>query len=161
MSPISGGPELTYVENPFLDQLASMGWNIVIGSVDHPSVTGRATFRDVLIKPDLAKALARLNLRDGKPWLDDARVAHAIGALERISHPRLLEANEAATKLLLQGVTVEGVVGWDQGRDRVIIFIDWEHPENNTFTAVSQFRVDSPGLAKESVRPDITLFVNG
>lgn len=159
---MSGGPEFAEVENPFLDQLASMGWKLITGSVDHPSVTGRDNFREVLIKDDLAKALTRINLREGEPWLDDARIAQAIGALERISHPRLMEANQEATKLLLEGVTVEGLTDWDQGRDKTVHFIDWEHPERNTFTAVNQFKVDCPGgMSKGSIRPDITLFVNG
>jgi hypothetical protein len=34
---MSGGPELSQVEQPFLDQLASMGWKVVTGSVDFPS----------------------------------------------------------------------------------------------------------------------------
>jgi type I restriction enzyme R subunit len=159
---VSGGPEFTEVEGPFLDQLASMGWKVVTGSVDHPSVTGRDNFREVLIKDDLVKAIRRTNLRDGKPWLDEARISQAIGALERISHPRLMEANQEATTLLLEGVTVEGLPDWDQGRDKTIHLIDWEHPEDNTFTAVSQFKVDCPGgMSKGSIRPDITLFING
>ena len=159
---MSGGPEFDYVENPFLDQLASMGWKVIVGSVDHPSVTGRDNFREVLIKDDLAKALKRINLRDGKDWLDDSRIAQAIGALERISHARLMEANQEGTRLLLDGVTVEGLPDWDQGRDRTIHFIDWEHPERNTFTAINQFKVDCPGgMSKGSIRPDIVLFING
>ncbi|MBL9027441.1 MAG: type I restriction endonuclease subunit R [Myxococcales bacterium] len=159
---MSGGPEFTEVEQPFLDQLVSMGWKLVTGSVDHPSVTGRESFREVLIKDDLAKALRRINLRDGKQWLDETRVSQAIGALERIAHARLMEANQAATKLLLEGVKVEGLPGWDSGRQQSVQFIDWEHPDRNTFTAVSQFKVDCPGgMSKGSIRPDITLFVNG
>ncbi len=159
---MSGGPEFTEVEEPFLEQLASMGWKVITGSVDHPSVTGRDNFREVLIRNDLAKALCHINLREGKPWLDESRIAQAIGAVERVSHPRLMEANQEATKLLLEGVTVEGLPDWDQGRDKTIHFIDWEHPEKNTFTAVSQFKVDCPGgMSKGSVRPDITLFING
>ncbi|MCA9630971.1 MAG: type I restriction endonuclease subunit R [Myxococcales bacterium] len=159
---MSGGPELTDVEQPFLDQLASMGWKVITGSLDHPSVTGRESFREVLIRPDLEAALGRNNLRDGKPWLDDTRVSQAIGALERISHPRLMEANQEATALLLNGIPVEGLPDWDQGRAKTVHFIDWDNPENNTFTAISQFKVDCPGgQAKASIRPDITLFING
>lgn len=37
-----------------------------------------------------------------------------------------------------------------------------DHPQNNTFLAVSQFKVDcAGGMSKGSVRPDITLFING
>ena len=38
---MTGGPEWTDVEEPFIDQLASMGWKLVIGNLDEPSVTGR------------------------------------------------------------------------------------------------------------------------
>jgi len=164
---MSGGPEFTEVELPFLDQLASMGWKIIMGSIDFPSVTGREAFREVLMKEDLRKTIERINLRldkngHGKPWLDAGRISQAVSALERIGHKKLMEANQEATVLLLGGVQVEGLPGWDGGRARTVHYIDWDHPENNTFTAVSQFKVDCPGgQAKGSMRPDITLFVNG
>jgi type I restriction enzyme R subunit len=73
-----------------------------------------------------------------------------------------MEANQAATDLLLKGIAVEGIPDWDLGRSRTLHYIDWEHPERNTFTAINQFRVDCPGrLAKEFIVPDIVLFVNG
>lgn len=159
---MTGGPEWAEVESPFLDQLASMGWKIVMGNLDEPSVTGRESFREVLMKQDLRKAIARINLRDGEPWLDDARLSQAVSALERIGHKKLMEANQEATGLLLQGVPVEGLPAWDGGRARTIHFIDWDHPENNSFIAVSQFKVECPGgQAKGSIRPDITLLING
>lgn len=164
---MSGGPEWEYVEEPFLDQLALMGWKVITGSLDEPSVTGRESFREVLMTSDLRRALLKVNQRtDDKggaiDWLDDTRIAQAVSALERIGHKKLMEANEEATALLLSGVQVDGVNGWDGGRAQTIHFIDWDHPENNTFTAVSQFKVACPGgRAKASIRPDITLFING
>jgi type I restriction enzyme R subunit len=56
---VSGGPEWAEVESPFLDQLASMGWKIVMGNLDEPSVTGRESFREVLLKQDLREAIAK------------------------------------------------------------------------------------------------------
>ena len=159
---MSFGPEYATVEKPFLDQLAGMGWTVVTGSLDLPSMTGRESFREVLLKADLRAALARINRRDGAPWLDDSRISQAVSAIERIGAPRLMEANQAANELLLKGIPVEGLPDWDQGRSRTIHYIDWDRPENNTFKAVNQFRVDCPGgLAKEFIVPDITLFVNG
>ncbi|MEQ8456656.1 MAG: type I restriction endonuclease subunit R [Sandaracinaceae bacterium] len=159
---MNGGPEWAEVEEPFLDQLASMGWKIVTGNVDDPSATGRESFREALMKQDLRKAIARINLRDGEPWLDDARLSQAVSELDRIGHQKLIEANQEATRLLLEGVQVAGLEGWDGGRDRTIHFIDWDRPENNTFIAINQFKVDCPGgQAKGSIRPDITLFING
>ncbi len=159
---MSGGPEWTEVEEPFLDQLASMGWQTVIGSLEDPSVTGRDSFREVLIAGRLRDAAARVNLKDGKPWLDEARISQVISTLDRIRMAKLIEANEAATKVLLEGVDVEGLPSWDGGRAQTARLIDWENPENNTFTAISQFKVDCPGgQSQGSIRPDITLFVNG
>jgi type I restriction enzyme R subunit len=159
---MSRGPEYVEVEKPFLAQLAGMGWETVNGDVDIPSASRRATYREVLLVDDLSAALRRINLRDGAKWLDDDRVSQAISALERIAAPKLMEANKASTELLLDGFTVEGLPDWDQGRSQRVHYIDWDRPENNTFTAVNQFRVDCPGgFAKGYVKPDIALFVNG
>src|SRR5438445_697556 len=103
---MSSGPEFSTVELPFVDQLVRMGWKMVTGSLDHPSVTGRETFREVFITAELRKAIERTNLRDGKSWLDDARISQAVSALERIAAPKLIEANQQATDLLLNGVPV-------------------------------------------------------
>jgi type I restriction enzyme R subunit len=159
---VSGGPEYVEVEQPFLDQLALMGWKVVIGSLDFPSTTGRESFREVLMKEDLRAAMRRINLRDGEPWLDEERVSQAIGELERIGHLKLMEANQQATEVLLKGVAVDGLPDWEGGRGRTVHFIDWDNPENNDFVAVSQFKVQCPGgQVKKSIRPDITLFING
>jgi type I restriction enzyme, R subunit len=160
---MSWNPEAVEVEQRFLAQLTLMApWKLVTGNLDFPSVTGRETFREVFLKDDLRKALKRINLRDGKPWLDDARISQAVSALDRIASRRLMEANQEATNLLLGGLAVEGLWDWDQGRSRTVQYIDWEHPENNTFTSINQFRVDCPGgFSKGFVVPDIVLFVNG
>ncbi len=39
------GPEFTEVEQPFLDQLASLGWKTITGNLDFPSATGRGGSR--------------------------------------------------------------------------------------------------------------------
>jgi len=160
---MSSGPEYTYVEQPFIDQLVSMGWKWTTGNLDFPSVTGRESFREVLLLDDLRKALRRINLDDnGNPWLNDARIATAVSAVERISAPKLMEANQLATEVLLKGVPVEGLEGWDGGRTRTVSFFDWNHPENNTFRAINQFQVEEPGgQTHKHIIPDLVLFVNG
>ena len=159
---MSRGPEYLTVEKPFLDQLGPMKWQVIEGDTEVPSSTKRATFRDVLLVDELRAALRRINLRDDKEWLDDGRLSQAVSAMERIAAPKLIEANQSGTDLLLTGIAVEGLPDWDQGRSRTIQYIDWEHHENNTFTAINQFRVDCPGgFAKGFVAPDIVLFVNG
>ena len=160
---MTSAPEFTQVEQPFIDQLVSMGWVYTPGDVDDPAATGRETFREVFLLDDLRAALRRINLDpEGTPWLDEGRIAQAVNALQRPGAAKLLEVNQAATELLLKGTVVDGVEGWDQGRGRTVHFIDWERPENNTFRVINQFRVDEPGgQAKQFMTPDLVLFVNG
>jgi type I restriction enzyme, R subunit len=160
---MSPGPETLYVEQPFIDQLASMGWKYTTGNLDHPSATGRDSFGEVLLRDDLRQALLRIN-RDsqGHEWLDDTRLNQAVSAMERLPAHKLMEANQAATGLLLRGTPIEGLPGWDGGRNQTVHYIDWTHPENNTFRVVSQFRVNEPGgQAHRFIVPDLVHFVNG
>jgi type I restriction enzyme R subunit len=160
---VSIGPEFTGVEQPFIDQLVSMGWEHTPGNVHDSSVTARANFRQVLLVDDLRAAIHRVNLDpDGTPWLDDARMSQAISTLQRPGAIKLMEANEASTELILNGTTVEGLKGWDGGRDRTVHFIDWENHKNNKFRVINQFRVDEPGgQSGRYAVPDLVLFVNG
>ena len=83
--------EYDLVEKPFCEQLRAMGWQWIEGDTDVPELTERVNFREVLLKGRLEAALKRINLRDGKPWLDEARVSRAIRDLERAEGNRLME----------------------------------------------------------------------
>ncbi len=75
-----------------------------------------------------------------------------------------MEANQQATELLLSGISVDGLPDWDGGRGQTIHYIDWDHPENNRFTAINQYKVKCPpghDSAKGHIIPDIVLLVNG
>ena len=109
------GPEYTDVEKPFIDQLVSQGWEYLAGSVSDPAVTHRDSFSQVVMEPLLKDQLGKINLRDGKRWLDEMRLNQAVSAITPIPSSKLLEANKQATQLLLDGLTVEGVEGWDGG----------------------------------------------
>ncbi|AXY43896.1 type I restriction endonuclease subunit R [Halomonas sp. JS92-SW72] len=158
------GPEYTDVEKPFIDQLVGQGWEFLAGSVDDPAVTHREGFAQVVMEPLLRERLREINLRDGQPWLDEARLDQAVAAITRLPASRVLEANQQATELLLGGLPVEGLKGWDGGRGQTLRYIDWEEPANNVFTVVNQFKVKCPpghDGAKGHVIPDLVLFVNG
>ncbi len=159
------GWELDEVERPFVEQLLGMGWGFLEGHLDAPSATGRTSFTEVIQEATLRRQVHTLNLdANGQPWLDDERLSQAVGAITRIPAHRLMEANQAATELLLGGLTVEGLPGWDGGRGQTIHFIDWVHPERNAFTVVNQYRVDCPPgytRGKAFIVPDLVLLVNG
>ncbi|MAT05934.1 MAG: restriction endonuclease subunit R [Acidimicrobiaceae bacterium] len=160
---MSSGPEWERVERPLLDQLASLGWDTLIWGEQQPTeYCDRSSERDVLLEKRLRLALRQINLGpDDAEWLDEARINSAVAELRSMpAGAKLLEANRLSTQLLHGGVTVPGLDGWDGGRDQTINFIDWDDWSANDYLAVSQFRVATPGQAKD-IRPDVMLFVNG
>lgn len=159
------GWELEDVEKPFVAQLQALGWTHIEGSLDDPAITGRNSFTEVIQERLLREKLRALNPGpDGAPWLDDARISEAVAAITRLGAHKLMEANEKATALLIRGLTVEGLPGWDGGRGQTIRYIDWDTPANNRFTVINQYRVDCPpgfNSAKSFIVPDLALLVNG
>ena len=159
------GWELEDVEKPFVAQLEGLGWTYVEGSLDDPKVTGRGSFSEVIQEGVLRERLRASNPGpDGQPWLDDARLSEAVAAITRLGTHKLMEANHKATELLIKGLTVEGLPGWDGGRGQTIRYVDWDTPANNRFTVVNQYRVDCPpgyNSGKAFIVPDLVLLVNG
>ena len=152
--------EYDLVERPFCEQLKTMGWSWIEGDKDVPELTERSSFREVILAGRLSAALARINLRDGNPWLDETRIARAIQDLERAPGHRLMEVNRAATELLLKGTVVEGLADWNHGRPQPVRFVDFESPENNDFLVINQFKVELTS-GRAHVIPDAVLFING
>ena len=157
------GPEWELVERPLLEHLALLGWEVLVWSERQlADNVVRLSARDVLLEQRLRSVLVKINPGPtGEPWLDEVRVKEAVAELGSMpAGARLLEANRLSTDLLLGGVTVAGLEGWDGGRDQTIDYFDWNDWSNNDFLAVSQFPVATPGKAP-NIRPDVTLFVNG
>lgn len=159
------GWELDDVEKPFVEQLQTLGWAYTEGSLDAPALTGRSSFTEVIQEGVLRERLSALNPGpDGQPWLDEARLSEAVAAITRLGTHKLMEANQKATELLIKGLTVEGLPGWDGGRGQTLRYIDWDTPANNRFTVVNQYRVDCPpgfNSGKAFIVPDLVLLVNG
>lgn len=159
------GWELEDVEKPFVAQLQALGWAYTEGSPHTPALTGRSSFTEVIQEGVLRERLRALNPGlDGQPWLDEARLSEAVAAITRLGTHKLMEANQKATELLIKGLTVEGLPGWDGGRGQTIRYIDWDTPTNNRFTVVNQYRVDCPpgfNSGKAFIVPDLVLLVNG
>jgi len=167
------GPEYKYVEKPLIAQLThpSVGWRHVVGVKDaelqaegEPTYV-RADFNTAVLDGILRQWIGRLNRRpDGSAWVDDVRAEMAVASLTRsgmAAGADLVAANEAATHALINGVEVPGLPDWNGGRGQTIQFVDWEHPGNNDFLAVSQFRMAVPGRQGEPLIADLVLFVNG
>ena len=152
--------EYDRVELPFIQQLHGLGWDYLGGDTDIPYLTDRESFRQVLLTGRLRKAIARVNLDEkGEPWLDESQVKQMVSRLERLGKPKLIEANQVATNLLLHGTQVEG----PDGKNVTAYYLDLERPERNDFLAINQFRVDPPWATGGTgyIIPDLVLFVNG
>ncbi len=137
------GWQLEDVDKPFVAPLQALGWTHAEGGLDAPAVTGRANCAEV-IQADAPRGRLRvLNTGpDGQPWLGDARISEAVGVITRLGTHELTEASQKATELLIKGLTVEGLPGWDGGRHQTIRQIGRGTPANNRSTMVSEYSVD-------------------
>lgn len=162
-----------YVENPFLAHLQKIGWKIYRQNKDDPEdvqeIIGfdssynpiygekkkfRESFREVILENELKESIKRIN-----PWIEEDQINEV---LRRITTPQansLIEINREIHDLLLENTSVSENRKAGE-RSPTVRYIDFRNPENNSFNAISQFKVNIPGTEKHIV-PDIVLFVNG
>jgi len=155
--------EYTEVEQPFLQQLETLGWTAIDQGPDiphDPEKSLRQTFRQWILPEVFAKAVSVINKTStGESWLTEKQLHDLHDQILRQPNRTLLEANEAVQKLLFKAqVDVNETIGES---NPVVKLIDFANPENNRFHAINQFRIDTPGCVKQFIIPDIVLFVNG
>lgn len=147
--------EKEYVEEPFLKQLERLGWTILrageVGKGD-PSITYRDSFHEVIIEKELEEALKRIN-----PWLADGQLPPILHELTVPPVSGFIESNRYILEKLLENTSTEN---HKTGKPETVRFIDFTNVNNNSFLAVSQFKVNIPGTEKHII-PDIVLFING
>jgi len=161
------------VENSFLAQLKRLGWEIYRqnkeDAEDTKEITGfnkdlepiygttkkfRTTFREVILEDVLRQSIKRIN-----PWIEEDQIDYVVRRLKDPQANSLFEANREIHELLLENIPVSENRKTREKSPSVYI-IDFKNPENNSFIAISQFKVNIPGTEKHIV-PDIVLFVNG
>jgi len=155
--------EYTEVEQPFLQQLTTLGWTAIDQGQEipqNPNKSLRQSFRQWLLPEIFARAVHEINTTAaGESWLTDKQLHDLHDQILRQPNRTLLEANEAIQKLLFKAqVDVNEITG---EQDPVVQLIDFANPENNQFHVINQFRIDTPGCVKQFMVPDIVLFVNG
>jgi len=150
--------EKNHVEEPFLHQLETMPgfhWQVLrLDKYQAPAETQRTEFSQVIMKDDLAFAIKKIN-----PWLEDDQVQEVIDKVTRFEGDNLLQNNELALQLLLKGISVsENRKTGERSPD--VSIVDFDHLENNSYVAISQFKVRIPGTDNH-IYPDIICFLNG
>ena len=147
--------EYSHVEKPFLEQLASLGWEVLeLQMQQQPEQSFRTSFSEVVLKPKLREALVKIN-----PFLTDAQVDELERKITTFQKNSLLENNQQVLHYLLENTTVSKNEQTGE-LSPTVRFIDYDNLENNSFTAISQFKVVVTGTDHHII-PDMILFVNG
>ncbi len=143
------------VEQALLDQLCALNYSVEreedIGPDGHRSE--RESHDEVVLKKRFVDAVARLN-----PGLPLEARQDAIRKVVQSELPSLLEENRRLHKLMTEGVDVEYYADDGTLTAGKVTLIDFEHPEQNDWLAVSQFVVIN---GQNNRRPDVVVFVNG
>lgn len=147
--------EKNHVEEPFLKQLKELDWAILrLEQKQFPEDSGRESFAEVVILPRLQEALKKIN-----PWLEDDQLEDVVRRITNFSGSDLIENNQHVLKLLQENTTVsENRLTGE--RSPTVRYVDFENRGNNSFVAVSQFKVRVLGTDNHII-PDIVLFLNG
>jgi type I restriction enzyme R subunit len=148
--------ERNYVEKPLLDQLDKLGWEIIDLDRDQkPHHSQRQTFTEVVLYPVL-----RQKLKDINPWLEDDQADEAIKHLTaQLPSTQLIPNNQHVLRLLLENTSVSENRK-TQDRNPTVRFVDFKHPDKNSYIAICQFKVRIIGT-EQHIYPDIVCFLNG
>jgi type I restriction enzyme R subunit len=143
------------VEQALLDQLRALDYSIEreedIGPDGHRPE--RESHDEVVLKKRFEDAVARLN-----PGLPLEARQDAVRRVMQSELPSLLEENRRLHKLMTEGVDVEYYADDGTLTAGKVVLIDFAHPEQNDWLAVSQFVVIN---GQNNRRPDVVVFVNG
>jgi Type I site-specific restriction-modification system, R (restriction) subunit and related helicases len=163
-----------FVENDFLKRLKNLGFRIYRQDKDFPekayeitdfdenneAVYGgeaqafRDSFSDVILEKEL-----RFRLKVINPFLTEDQIDTVVRRLKVVEGKSLVEANRVVHTLLTENTSV------DENRETnekspTVRYIDFKNINNNSFIAISQFKVRIKGTENHII-PDIVIFVIG
>lgn len=147
--------EKQHVEEPLLAQLDGLGWTVFrLKQTQKPAESFRQNFGQVVLLPVIEEALRKIN-----PFLRDDQLAEVVRRITSFSGRSLIENNAQVLQCLLENVTVS-VNHLTGEASPTVRYVDFQNRGNNSFIAISQFKVRIPGTEHHIV-PDIVLFLNG
>ena len=140
--------------------LDDLGWTSIHAQAeteDRPHLTGRSSFTETVLKPDLRAALERLN-----PGLPEEAYQQAIDQATAHDHAKTLVAiNQDKHELLRNGALVRFKDRAGRSVERRLRLVDFSESglDNNTFKAVRELWVR--GSKNYLRRADLVGYVNG
>jgi type I restriction enzyme R subunit len=156
--------EYINVEKPFLDKLSQLGWQVInqgFGIPQEPEKSLRENFKQVVLPTVFKESIKAINkTADGKEWLTEQQLNEILFEVQNFAGKTLHEANKEVHRMLQKGTTVNKneLTGEQNPTVRLVDFKNWDR---NSFTAINQFRINTPGSTKTMIIPDIVLFLNG
>jgi type I restriction enzyme R subunit len=155
--------EYQFVEKPLLNQLSAMGWRVI----EHPSsviptdptISLRTHFKENVIKREFISSVSLLNTIDDQCWLTDEQLENLYDDFTNFGVRSLLENNQEFMDRIKKWQVDENVVTGEQSP--TVTIIDFDNWKANSFIAINQYRIDTPGGVKVCIIPDVVLLVNG
>lgn len=139
-----------------------MDWKVIeqgAGIPKDPAKSLRANFREIVIKIEFIKTVNAINLHEGKPWLTPEQLESLYDDFTNFGVRSLLENNQEFINRLTKWQVDENTLTGEQNPVvKIINFDDWQA---NSFIAINQYRIDTPGGVKDFIIPDVVLLVNG
>jgi len=156
--------EYINVEKPFLDKLRHLGWQVIdqgLGVPQEPQKSLRNNFKEVILSGVFKNSIKAINKTDnGTEWLTDKQLDQILLEVQNFPGKSLHEANKEIHRLLLKGTSVSKNELTGE-LDPTVRLVDFKNYDNNSFIAINQFRLLTPGASREGIIPDIVLFLNG
>ena len=150
---------MTSIAEQLVEDIATVYFGTVgistLRGVEIDDAGERGGAADSILRGRLEAALRRLNPEHGHDTIEEA-----VRTLTRPPHPTLIQNNRWFHTQLTDGIEVEyqdTAIGETRG-GRVRL-VDFENPDGNDLLAVRQLTVTGP--SGRSVRPDLTIFLNG
>ena len=158
--------EYVNVEKPFLEKLRECKWTVIdqgTGVPVDPQKSMRSSFDEVALKEEFIKSVGAINpwaTRKQLEWCYD-RILYSHG------NENLTEINKKVFSYLRKGIQVDKNEQTGEINPTIKLVDFGKRNENgewiskNSFIAINQFKVNTIGMAKEFIIPDIVCFVNG
>lgn len=156
--------EYINVEKPFLDKLRQLDWQVIdqgLGVPQEPEKSLRENFKQVFLPKVFKDSIKAINkTADGREWLTDKQLDEILFEIQNFPGKNLHEANKEIHRMLLKGTSVsKNEITGEQ--DPTVRLVDFKNYNNNSFIAINQFRLLTPGASRQGIIPDIVLFLNG
>ena len=121
----------------------------------------RGSRKAVLFTEELQAFLSGQTYQFGSEtrYFSGGAIARAMQAVDQHSAAGLYAANKEIYELICSGKSMEEELPDGTRQSFDIRYIDFEHPENNTFQVTDEFEVERPN--GRFARPDLVVLVNG